>query len=138
MKKLPSLHDQIARKCIHFSGLINKTCDAFVSYDSVKREGPVMFRFPCLKEHEDVPCAKREWPTEEHVAGVLAAFAESDRKMMLASGLIKRIKTEHKGEDWQGVENCPACKGRLHLSISAYNGHVWGRCETKDCLAWME
>lgn len=33
---------------------------------------------------------------------------------------------------------CPVCKGRLHLSISGYNGHVHGRCETSGCVAWME
>ena len=32
---------------------------------------------------------------------------------------------------------CPKCKGRLWYSISGYNGHVWGKCNTKDCLVWM-
>lgn len=36
------------------------------------------------------------------------------------------------------VVECPACKGRLHLSIAAYNGHVHGKCETDGCVAWME
>lgn len=34
--------------------------------------------------------------------------------------------------------NCPACGGKLHLSQSSYNGHVHGKCETPDCVAWME
>lgn len=29
-------------------------------------------------------------------------------------------------------------EGRLHLSQSSYNGHVHGRCETDDCVRWME
>lgn len=36
------------------------------------------------------------------------------------------------------VIECPACKGRLHLSQAACNGHVHGHCETKGCVSWME
>jgi len=38
----------------------------------------------------------------------------------------------------QEVIECPQCKGRLHLSQAAYNGHVHGHCETKGCVSWME
>lgn len=40
--------------------------------------------------------------------------------------------------DRREVIECPKCKGRLHLSQSSYNGHVHGRCETEDCVSWME
>ena len=36
------------------------------------------------------------------------------------------------------VIECPECKGRLHLSQAAYNGHVHGKCETPNCVSWME
>jgi hypothetical protein len=36
------------------------------------------------------------------------------------------------------VIECPACKGRLHLAQASSNGHVHGRCETPDCVSWME
>lgn len=35
----------------------------------------------------------------------------------------------------QEVIECPVCKGKLHLSQA---GHVWGKCETPNCVAWME
>lgn len=38
----------------------------------------------------------------------------------------------------QEVIECPECKGRLHLTQAAYNGHVWGKCETENCVSWME
>ena len=38
----------------------------------------------------------------------------------------------------QEVIECPICKGKLHLSQAAYNGHVWGKCETDGCANWME
>jgi hypothetical protein len=33
---------------------------------------------------------------------------------------------------------CPKCNGILHFSKSSYNGHIWGKCETEDCLSWMQ
>lgn len=33
---------------------------------------------------------------------------------------------------------CPVCEGKLHLAQAAYNGHVHGQCETKNCVSWME
>lgn len=36
------------------------------------------------------------------------------------------------------VIECPACKGRLHLSQAACNGHVRARCETADCVNFVE
>ena len=36
------------------------------------------------------------------------------------------------------VIECPACNGKLHLSQAGVNGHVHGRCETPDCVSWME
>lgn len=39
----------------------------------------------------------------------------------------------------QEVIDCPTgCGGKLHLSQAAYNGHVWGKCTTEDCVSWME
>jgi len=33
---------------------------------------------------------------------------------------------------------CPVCSRVLSYSISSYNGHIWGKCKTPGCLAWME
>ncbi len=60
------------------------------------------------------------------------------KRMKTTLPLIAKVKAEHEGKDWQGTERCPACGGTLHLTHSSYNGHVWGRCETTDCLSWME
>ena len=48
-----------------------------------------------------------------------------------------RVKPKPKSDRREVVE-CPICKGKLLLSQSAYNGHVWGKCETAGCLTWME
>ena len=48
-----------------------------------------------------------------------------------------RVKPKPAADRYQVVE-CPVCKGRLHLSQSAYNGHVHSKCETRGCLSWTE
>lgn len=44
----------------------------------------------------------------------------------------------HKGQSAKEIVECPACKGKLHLSIASSNGHIWGRCETPGCVQWTE
>lgn len=59
-----------------------------------------------------------------------------DRMMKLDPLLSQWRKRKPIGKS--EIVNCPVCGGRLHLSQSEYNGHVHGKCETKDCVAWME
>ena len=38
----------------------------------------------------------------------------------------------------QGTVVCPRCGGELGYSISSYNGHIHGQCNTtRGCLSWM-
>ena len=39
--------------------------------------------------------------------------------------------------DCGGFIKCPQCGKRLKWSMSGINGHVWGKCETENCLSWM-
>lgn len=44
-----------------------------------------------------------------------------------------------KGNGGGGFVSCPVCKsGTLHYTVAGYNGHMWGRCSTKDCVSWMQ
>jgi hypothetical protein len=52
--------------------------------------------------------------------------------MLLALSEIKKHKEN------QGIIECPKCKGKLHFTRAKINGHVWGKCETDDCLSWMQ
>lgn len=36
-----------------------------------------------------------------------------------------------------GSIKCPLCDKKLFFRIQN-NGHVWGKCETKDCLSWIQ
>lgn len=140
----------------------NEVCDAGVAYREVvtepdRREG-IAWRYPCtdlvrlgrdkghggpspsqLAEYaKRGTCPKYQDPTDEEIAERDARIKERHDRFMLTLPLISKVKRKHRGENWKGVETCPACGGRLHMTHSAYNGHVWGRCETEDCLSWIE
>ena len=52
---------------------------------------------------------------------------------------IKEMNKLHPGKvDAQEVIKCPSCGGKLYMHKNSYNGHVWGRCETENCLTWMQ
>ena len=38
----------------------------------------------------------------------------------------------------QGTMECPKCGGNLNWGIAPSNKHTRGKCETPDCLAWIE
>jgi hypothetical protein len=62
----------------------------------------------------------------------------SIERFMKAGPIVSEVKREHRGQNWKGVKPCPVCGGNLHLTHASYNGHVWGQCETKGCLSWIE
>lgn len=77
-------------------------------------------------------------PTDEEIAAEEASMKDYMRRFSLMLPLIRRVKQEHKDTNWKGVEVCPACQGKLHMTHASCNGHVWGACETEGCLSWME
>jgi hypothetical protein len=131
-----------AGTCVHFNGIQNDACRAGVNY----REhvgGPDFGwarRMPCILKYakDAVPCDKYQEPTPAQIAEREQVMNAAIDRMKLTYPLVERIRREHKGQSWKGVEECPVCKGKLHLSHAACNGHVWGKCETKGCVAWME
>lgn len=54
--------------------------------------------------------------------------------LFIAIGIIQdKYKKDNKLMD---IIECPKCNKKLHYTISKSNGHIWGKCETKDCLIW--
>lgn len=118
-----SLHDQIARKCIHFNGIMNKACKAGINYDDVKVDRP--FKFPCLKQGGECPHA--EFLTDEQVKELIAKTEEDSVKTLVAYTLVK----DHyaKTKEQSGKIPCE-CGGEIHYTIASLNGHVWARCKS--------
>ena len=115
------------------------TCEAGVRYDSVR--GPHQ---PCFLDDfgeskpDDSNCAYIRRPAPEEIA---AHKAWIEKRMTLQGVVMLGIKAwrkAHQKQNFAEVVECPACKGRLHLSIAASNGHVHGHCESENCVSWME
>lgn len=68
---MKSIEEQISDKCIHFTGLGNKVCDAGVEYDSVKTKSTSPYKIPCLRNCQMsggfYGCDKQHFPTEEEI-----------------------------------------------------------------------
>lgn len=132
-RKTKSIGEQYAGKCINFNGLINDECKAGVKYPPLKSDTP------CFIENENITiCEKRRFPTAQECLDREAEMEAHLNKMRAAFEIVAKVKKEHKGTNWAGYFECPACKGKLHISHARINGHVWGKCETEGCLAWME
>ena len=96
---------------------------------------------PCIGGHtcKDVLalCPKWERRSLEHAEKRADSILEHLRRMTICGPVVNAWRKKPPFGKQEVIE-CPACKGRLHLSQSSYNGHVHGHCETKDCVSWME
>lgn len=127
--------------CKHFTGYQNGKCMAGIEYRALVGGDDFGWaaRLPCvtnspLNKPGGPPCEKFEEPTAEELAADKAA---TRKRMDGFVEALRRIKAANKGRGEAGVVTCPECKGQLHFSIAKLNGHIWGKCETPDCLAWM-
>jgi len=51
---------------------------------------------------------------------------------------IEKMKKKHPNNvDVKETIECPICQKQLTMVSNSYNGHIWGKCETKNCLSWM-
>ena len=91
------------------------------------------------KPDEVVPCNLYEEPSVEEIA---AYEAETDAmvsdSMKYVVPLIGKMKEKFGKTGGAETVTCPKCGGRLSMTCSFYNGHVWGKCATDKCLDWME
>lgn len=148
MSKRPGDPGYAGGWCIHYRpskiGAVNghDDCEAGVLHSTF--DGVPFAKRPCFLEQKTgaskpdaITCEHLRRPTREEIAAhegwVKTRF---DQFGTVMSG-IRPWRDAHKGQPAAEVVECPACKGRLHLSI-ARNGHVHGRCETAGCVSWME
>ena len=75
---------------------------------------------------ENEPIMKVKWGLDAGERSFIDLMMQA-RAKIVATGL------DH------GIEVCPQCGGKLHWTRAiSYNGHVHAKCETENCLAWME
>lgn len=145
-----------AGQCKHYTGCLNPrtpTCEAGVNYrEHVGGDGfGWVRRLPCTKLlGEDDPtaivkCDKYREPTAEEISADEARVAAAMKKFMVA--FTGNVAAWRKAQGWSkqnkvsatGTVPCESCgTGTIHLSMAAYNGHVWGKCTTDGCVSWVE
>lgn len=150
MSKRPGDHGYAGGWCIHYRapkignwGNGHVDCEAgvlFATFDGTKFD-----QRPCFLNKETgeskmgaLPCEHLRRPTHDEIAAHEEWVAARMNKFGVVMTGIRPWRDAHKGKSASEVVECPACSGRLHLSIAAYNGHVHGRCETAGCVSWME
>lgn len=110
----------------------NDTCKLGIRYDSLP--GRALDDYPCFysNRRNAAACPKCDYPTKEEVEADERMWADHIAKTMLAAGLIDAAPAK------RGILECPVCKGRLHYSVAACNGHRRAKCETEDCINFIE
>lgn len=128
------------REILVFDGKCRAGIDPRASFCGGNDFGMIK-KIPCLKTNTDAPpCEHMIFPTPEEVAADDAAFeAQVADFMMVISTVRPAIEAEHKATGaWSGHLECPKCSKPLHWAKAECNGHVHARCETDNCVAWME
>lgn len=130
---------KMRNSCRHFNGPIhNEHCKAGVNYRKLgddSRPG-VYARLPCvigspLTKPDAATCELISPYTLEELAAKEAEIIKNSNDTLAAIKLIKATKLQ------TGHVECPVCKANLQFSVSPSNGHIWAKCSTQGCLAWM-
>lgn len=118
-------------------------CGASERMDAGRKAGEPNMT-PCIGGHKakDVLALCPKWQRRDMARSIARAdsIEEMLGRMAIVGPVVGKWRTWTKTNRVakQEVIECPKCKGRLHLSQAAYNGHVHGHCETKGCVSWME
>lgn len=136
--------------CVHYApkpGMAQRDYCAF-GYDASGRMQDARERgepnmTPCIGGHKTPNvfnlCSRWERRSLEHAEKRADAVEATMKRMAIVIPAVNKWRVQPKpSANRQEVIECPACKGRLHLSQSAYNGHVHCKCETEHCVSWME
>lgn len=130
--------------CIHYrsqsQGLGRpdlETCEAGIRFTDLGRPWPC-FLTKGESRPDAAPCEKLRKPTRDEINAHEQWSKERREVMIKVMTGIMPWRAANKGKSARESVECPACRGKLHLSISSYNGHVHGHCETEGCVSWME
>lgn len=100
----------------------------------------------CTHGRQTVHCAECAPAAEARFARYRVEFAELEKKMSAAGELILQaregIREASKGKVGSGSIICPACLGTLRYRVvKAGRGRstaIRAKCQTPDCMEWME
>ena len=78
---------------------------------------------------------------QKSAAEALEAFSQAFRSEALPAPrnpVLEALRAISAKSGGEGEIPCPDCAGRPRWTRDPSNGHVWGQCETDDCLRWMQ
>lgn len=143
------LREQLIAKntsdCRHFNGIQHDCCRAGVNYEELIEDGK--YKLPCLKaivgiKRDPAMCDKFATMTREEVEQDADSSLALLGKVMLARKAAHedaKLKGFGKGRGGHDSFPCPTgCGGHLYYRVASINGHMHAKCETKDCVSWME
>lgn len=135
--------------CIHWTGVQKEVCNKGVNYRELigNEDNGWALRLPCwqctMKHAQDV--VKVSCDQYQGVTKAMEKEDESETKeymrkfTTLVLPIIRKFRGTGKPHVYKSeIVECPFCQGKLQLSQSAYNGHVHGRCDTPNCIHYME
>lgn len=138
------------KQCKYYSAEVwqgDGCCKAGVNARQLVGEGAGWLRrLPCTNRFKsDIVCEKIEFPTDQEIE---EAHKKYEERFAAVNKVIEIIKTQPSveaffhgvvsdREDFTGKITCPLCQGTLSYTVSAFNDHIRGQCETEDCLSWM-
>lgn len=98
---------------------------------------------PCIGGHRTpnvlTLCPKWERHSLEQAEKHADDIEATMQRILVVDPVISKWRTVPKpANDRSEVIECPQCKGKLHLAQSSYNGHVRARCETENCVSFIE
>lgn len=122
---MKSLEEQVAGKCVHFTGLMDKQCAAGVEYNSFgQRKLGVI---PCLKGGT-AQCDKCQFPSDADVQARLKEIKDGSTKALK----LMVAAREHYGKtkEQKGKFTCPHGDHQAVYVRASTNGHFWISCGT--------
>jgi hypothetical protein len=134
--------------CIHYVGPPGfydrdkrHVCDAGIDMETY--HGVTVNARPCFLDVNKsrpgaVACAHLRVPTPDEISAHEAWVVSRLDRLGIVLRAVAPWRATNKGRSHAEAIECPLCQGKLHLSISAHNGHVHGECETPDCISWTE
>ena len=133
--------------CVHFTGIQNKTCKADVNIRELVG-GPDFGwarKIPCLLRDADectVVCPSRQFPTREEAEALEDEHEKTIARFTIA---VAAAHADAKAKGFKvglgGADSLPCpleCGGRLYYRVASVNGHMHAKCETPNCVSWME
>jgi len=120
-------------QCLHFNGIQNKKCR--IGLPMTENQPGI----PCIKKFsKDHYCEKYEEPSESDIKESQAEWDEVMNKLMIVMPLAEELKAYHKNHGGSGSRECPVCKGKIYYSVASSNNHIHMKCETDNCIKFME